>query len=98
MEKKRRARINESIEKLKALIVPLISKDVSRCLKLYTFVFTSEDCSIENFKSELYLTFDLYFFQTSRYSKLEKADILEMTVSYFKDLPSSPVKGKTFIY
>ncbi|XP_062854603.1 transcription factor HES-2.1 [Trichomycterus rosablanca] len=62
MEKRRRARINESINKLKALIVPLVGKD------------------------------------TSRYSKLEKADVLEMTVRYFKDLPSSPVKAQADSY
>ncbi|KAF5907258.1 transcription factor HES-2-like, partial [Clarias magur] len=56
MEKKRRARINESLNKLKELIVPLVAND------------------------------------TSRYSKLEKADILEMTVRFLRELPSSPVK------
>ncbi|XP_072537147.1 transcription factor HES-2.1 [Salminus brasiliensis] len=58
MEKRRRARINDSLNKLKALIVPLVGKD------------------------------------TSRYSKLEKADVLEMTVRFLRDLPSSssPVK------
>lgn len=30
MEKRRRARINESLNKLKELIVPLVGKDVSR--------------------------------------------------------------------
>uniref|UniRef100_A0A8D0H2D3 Hes family bHLH transcription factor 2 n=1 Tax=Sphenodon punctatus TaxID=8508 RepID=A0A8D0H2D3_SPHPU len=52
MEKRRRARINESLNQLKTLILPLIGKD------------------------------------NSRYSKLEKADILEMTVQFLKELPA----------
>nr|XP_056721434.1 transcription factor HES-2 [Euleptes europaea] len=51
MEKRRRARINDSLNQLKTLILPLIGKD------------------------------------SSRYSKLEKADILEMTVQFLKELP-----------
>ncbi|KAG8434231.1 hypothetical protein GDO86_012561 [Hymenochirus boettgeri] len=51
MEKRRRARINESLNQLKTLILPLIGKD------------------------------------NSRYSKLEKADILEMTVRFLQDIP-----------
>ncbi|XP_041129089.1 transcription factor HES-2-like [Polyodon spathula] len=57
MEKRRRARINESLNQLKTLILPLIGKD------------------------------------NSRYSKLEKADILEMTVRFLKDVPSTPVQS-----
>ncbi|XP_074162520.1 transcription factor HES-2 [Sminthopsis crassicaudata] len=53
MEKRRRARINESLSQLKGLILPLIGKD------------------------------------SSRYSKLEKADILEMTVRFLQELPAS---------
>uniref|UniRef100_A0A8C3HT30 Transcription factor HES-2 n=1 Tax=Chrysemys picta bellii TaxID=8478 RepID=A0A8C3HT30_CHRPI len=52
MEKRRRARINESLNQLKTLILPLIGKD------------------------------------SSRYSKLEKADILEMTVQFLKEIPA----------
>ncbi|KAJ6666127.1 hypothetical protein lerEdw1_001031 [Lerista edwardsae] len=52
MEKRRRARINDSLNQLKTLILPLIGKD------------------------------------NSRYSKLEKADILEMTVQFLKELPT----------
>ncbi|MGH0185196.1 UNVERIFIED_CONTAM: hypothetical protein FKN15_029438 [Acipenser sinensis] len=58
MEKRRRARINESLNQLKTLILPLIGKD------------------------------------NSRYSKLEKADILEMTVLFLKDIPSTPVQSE----
>ncbi|XP_077168186.1 transcription factor HES-2 [Paroedura picta] len=53
MEKRRRARINDSLNQLKTLILPLIGKD------------------------------------SSRYSKLEKADIIEMTVQFLKELPDS---------
>ncbi|XP_048066157.1 transcription factor HES-2.2 [Megalobrama amblycephala] len=56
LEKKRRARINESLNRLKALILPLTGKD---------------NC---------------------RYSKLEKADILEMTVRFLTDIQSTPSK------
>lgn len=58
LEKRRRARINDSLSHLKSLILPLVGKD------------------------------------NARYSKLEKADILEMTVRFLRDLPSTPVKGK----
>ncbi|KAI5101488.1 transcription factor HES-2 isoform X1 [Silurus meridionalis] len=62
MEKRRRARINESLNRLKDLIVPLAGKD------------------------------------TSRYSKLEKADILEMTVKFLRDLHSSPAEAQADSY
>ncbi|XP_040049776.2 transcription factor HES-2.1 isoform X3 [Gasterosteus aculeatus] len=50
MEKRRRARINDSLNHLKNLILPLTGRD-------------------------------------TRYSKLEKADILEMTVRFLGDIP-----------
>ncbi|XP_058499532.1 transcription factor HES-2-like [Solea solea] len=56
MEKRRRARINDSLNHLKNLIVPLTGRD------------------------------------KTRYSKLEKADILEMTVRFLSDIPSVNVK------
>ncbi|MED6271522.1 hypothetical protein CHARACLAT_021120 [Characodon lateralis] len=62
LEKRRRARINDSLNHLKSLILPLVGKD------------------------------------NARYSKLEKADILEMTVRFIRDLPSSPVKDSTDSY
>uniref|UniRef100_A0A8C5GZD1 BHLH domain-containing protein n=1 Tax=Gouania willdenowi TaxID=441366 RepID=A0A8C5GZD1_GOUWI len=62
LEKRRRARINDSLNHLKSLILPLVGKD------------------------------------NARYSKLEKADILEMTVRFLRDLPSSPVKDATESY
>ncbi|XP_035500898.1 transcription factor HES-2-like isoform X2 [Scophthalmus maximus] len=55
MEKRRRARINDSLNHLKSLILPLTGRD-------------------------------------TRYSKLEKADILEMTVRFLSDMP--PVNTK----
>ncbi|XP_004425586.1 PREDICTED: transcription factor HES-2 [Ceratotherium simum simum] len=53
LEKRRRARINESLRQLKGLILPLLGRE------------------------------------SSRYSKLEKADILEMTVRFLQELPAS---------
>ncbi|XP_010874010.1 transcription factor HES-2-like [Esox lucius] len=57
MEKRRRARINDSLNHLKTLILPLTGKD------------------------------------HSRHSKLEKADILEMTVRFLSDLRAAPEKS-----
>ncbi|XP_030641133.1 transcription factor HES-2-like [Chanos chanos] len=57
LEKRRRARINESLSQLKTLILPLMGKD---------------NC---------------------RYSKLEKADILEMTVRFLTETPVTRTKG-----
>ncbi|MEQ2183168.1 hypothetical protein GOODEAATRI_029884 [Goodea atripinnis] len=57
MEKRRRARINESLNHLKSLIIPLTGRD------------------------------------KTRYSKLEKADILEMTVKFLSEIP--PVNAKS---
>ncbi|XP_055515012.1 transcription factor HES-2-like [Leucoraja erinacea] len=62
MEKRRRARINDSLNKLKTLILPLIGKD------------------------------------SPRYSKLEKADILEMTVQFLHNLPKSPLHDRLDSY
>nr|XP_014717508.2 transcription factor HES-2 isoform X1 [Equus asinus] len=53
LEKRRRARINESLRQLKGLILPLLGRE------------------------------------SSCYSKLEKADILEMTVRFLQELPAS---------
>ncbi|XP_048095003.1 transcription factor HES-1-B-like isoform X1 [Alosa alosa] len=57
MEKRRRARINESLCQLKTLILNALKKD------------------------------------TSRHSKLEKADILEMTVKHLKNLQQLQITG-----
>ncbi|XP_051028094.1 transcription factor HES-2 [Acomys russatus] len=53
LEKRRRARINESLSQLKGLVLPLLGAE------------------------------------TSRYLKLEKADILEMTVRFLQEQPAS---------
>ena len=50
MERKRRARINDSLNELKSLVLTALNKD------------------------------------PSRYSKMEKADVLELTVNYLKTL------------
>ncbi|XP_052548091.1 transcription factor HES-2-like [Tympanuchus pallidicinctus] len=63
LEKRRRARINESLNQLKTLILPLVCKD------------------------------------SSLYSKLEKADILEMTVQFLREVPaasSAPEPSESF--
>ncbi|XP_022090493.1 transcription factor HES-4-B-like [Acanthaster planci] len=57
MEKRRRARINESLQQLKALVLDGINKN------------------------------------NSRHSKLEKADILEMTVRYLRNVQREQVKA-----
>ncbi|XP_031594039.1 transcription factor HES-2-like isoform X1 [Oreochromis aureus] len=62
MEKRRRAGINESLNRLKSLIVPLTGRD------------------------------------QSRYSKLEKADILEMTVRFLGDIPPANTKSSVENY
>ncbi|EAW71533.1 HES2 isoform 2 [Pan troglodytes] len=53
LEKRRRARINQSLSQLKGLILPLLGRENSNC------------------------------------SKLEKADVLEMTVRFLQELPAS---------
>ncbi|XP_059189652.1 transcription factor HES-2-like [Centropristis striata] len=62
MEKRRRARINDSLNHLKNLILPLTGRD------------------------------------KTRYSKLEKADILEMTVRFLSDIPPVSTKNTADSY
>ncbi|XP_061908251.1 transcription factor HES-2-like isoform X2 [Entelurus aequoreus] len=62
VEKRRRARINDGLNHLKDLILPLTGKD------------------------------------NTRYSKLEKADILEMTVRFLSDIPPVHNKNSTDSY
>ncbi|KAM4737002.1 transcription factor HES-2-like [Anableps anableps] len=62
MEKRRRARINDSLNHLKNLILPLTGRD------------------------------------KTRYSKLEKADILEMTVKFLSDIPPFNAKSPADSY
>ncbi|XP_072174912.1 transcription factor HES-4-like [Diadema setosum] len=56
-ERKRRARINDSLLQLKSMVFPAVRKDISR------------------------------------HPKMEKADILEMTVRYLKDVQTHPRDG-----
>ncbi|XP_049920111.1 transcription factor HES-2-like [Epinephelus moara] len=62
MEKRRRARINDSLNHLKNLILPLTGRD------------------------------------KTHYSKLEKADILEMTVRFLSDIPPLNTKNSANSY
>ncbi|XP_029292204.1 transcription factor HES-2-like [Cottoperca gobio] len=62
MEKRRRARINDNLNHLKNLIIPLTGRD------------------------------------KTRHSKLEKADILEMTVRFLSDIPSVSTKNSADSY
>ncbi|XP_008316217.1 transcription factor HES-2-like [Cynoglossus semilaevis] len=62
MEKRRRARINDSLDQLKNLILPLTGRD------------------------------------KTRFSKLEKADILEMTVRFLGNMPSENTKDAADSY
>ncbi|KAM4610046.1 transcription factor HES-2-like [Polymixia lowei] len=62
MEKRRRARINGSLNHLKNLILPLTGRD------------------------------------KTRYSKIEKADILEMTVRFLSDIPPVSTKNSADSY
>ncbi|KAM6925622.1 transcription factor HES-2-like [Xenentodon cancila] len=62
MEKRRCARINESLNRLKTLILPLTGRD------------------------------------KTHYSKLEKADILEMTVRFLSDIPIVDTKDSADTY
>ncbi|XP_074609943.1 transcription factor HES-1-like [Acropora palmata] len=60
MEKMRRARINDSLNELKNLVLDLLQKDASR------------------------------------YSKMEKADVLEMTVTYLRAMQRKGVRGEDY--
>ncbi|XP_028309637.1 transcription factor HES-2-like [Gouania willdenowi] len=62
VEKRRRARINDSLDHLKNLVLPLTGRD------------------------------------KTRYSKLEKADILEMTVRFLSEIPPTNAKNATESY
>lgn len=89
MEKRRRARINESLAQLKALLLDALRKEVSR---------EERDggprrgpasghcgCSRSHRLRP----------QSARHSKLEKADILEMTVRHLRSLRRGPAAGET---
>lgn len=76
MEKMRRARINDSLNELKTLVLEAMKKDVS------IRKFTLKNKSLFGFSILIFCLFQ----QVSRYSKMEKADILEMTVKYLRSL------------
>ncbi|XP_068196893.1 transcription factor HES-1-B-like isoform X3 [Antennarius striatus] len=75
MEKRRRARINESLGQLKTLITDALKKDV-RGSDRDRFRAPPENVSSNPPMCP----------QSSRHSKLEKADILEMTVKHLRGL------------
>jgi hypothetical protein len=74
MEKLRRARINESLNELKSLVLDATKKDVRPNFLIKNSLFSLL------FSKHLALSF-----KVSRYSKMEKADILEMTVKYLRE-------------
>ena len=76
MEKMRRARINDSLNELKTLVLEAMKRDVS------IRKFTLKNKSLFGFSILIFCLFQ----QVSRYSKMEKADILEMTVKYLRSL------------
>lgn len=87
MEKRRRARINESLGQLKTLILDALKKDVSLFLSI-TNVHDTHICKVQKL-NELFS-----LIQSSRHSKLEKADILEMTVKHLRNLQRVQMSGK----
>lgn len=69
-----------------------------RCKLLYIFQYMQRTLfrytKVKTAFSYICLTFAFYYFlQKTRYSKLEKADILEMTVRFLSDIP--PVNNKS---
>lgn len=40
----------------------------------------------------------VFVFQKCRYSKLEKAGILEMTVEFLTDVPKTPINGARYFF
>lgn len=97
MEKRRRARINNSLNHLKNLILPLTGRDVSWYIHLNICNTDFRFAWVNATFWFICLTFDFYhFLQKSRYSKLEKADILEMTVRFLSDIP--PVNTKSELW
>lgn len=87
MEKRRRARINESLGQLKTLILDALKKDVSLNDHMFVVMLTLDSC-------EYQLNHRHFVLQSSRHSKLEKADILEMTVKHLRNLQRVQMSGK----
>lgn len=70
-----------------------------RCKLLYTFLYMYKTLftytKVKSTFMLICLTFAFYhFLQKTRYSKLEKADILEMTVRFLSDIPPVNTKGE----
>lgn len=88
MEKRRRARINESLGQLKTLILDALKKDVSpnHCHHCQ-LMLTLRSCDSK-------LNYTHFVPQSSRHSKLEKADILEMTVKHLRNLQRVQMSGE----
>lgn len=82
MEKRRRARINESLGQLKTLIMEALKKDV-RIKPPQATLFIYKPNKIKT----------CLLLQSSRHSKLEKADILEMTVKHLRNLQRLQMAG-----
>lgn len=85
MEKRRRARINQSLALLKTLILDSTRTEVSYFVFFCDFIFNIIIC-----------TFFFFFMQNTKHSKLEKADILELTVRHLQrqKVLSSDVRDK----
>lgn len=96
MEKRRRARINESLGQLKTLILDALKKDVSSywskglLIDILTFILKKRDGKRECNPNHA------RFPQSSRHSKLEKADILEMTVKHLRNLQRAQMTGESW--
>lgn len=89
MEKKRRARINHCLNELKTLILEAMKKDVSISMYLKDLQDRIVQKLCENVfniheMSDCFRSFPSI--QPARHTKLEKADILEMTVKYLQNL------------
>lgn len=113
MEKRRRARINESLGQLKTLILDALKKDVSWCgegtqiasatlevggggrsLGSPTVLGIPESVWFKGAHLSPPPPFFFHFLQSSRHSKLEKADILEMTVKHLRNLQRAQMTGE----
>ena len=106
MEKRRRARINNCLNDLKTLILDAMKKDVSilifnqyqisktKCLKFQVKIsFHYSRIKICFLTTWLMSNknFGFVYLQPARHSKLEKADILEMTVKHLETLQRQQV-------
>ncbi|TFK00930.1 stannin [Platysternon megacephalum] len=85
MEKRRRARINESLSQLKTLILDALKKDVSGAVGRGGGPHSRAPPPARLARARRQRSC-LLSPQSSRHSKLEKADILEMTVKHLRSL------------